>query len=76
MLRFRKGGLRIGADCGAEEHWAGCGLHFGHPAMYRCQFPHRHREIGLPSCRVLRSLTPRSLRHGPLAARASQPLAA
>eukprot|EP00969_Alexandrium_andersonii_P304706 13469088-Alexandrium_andersonii.AAC.1 len=26
-----QGGLRIGADCSTHEHWADCGLHFGHP---------------------------------------------
>eukprot|EP00969_Alexandrium_andersonii_P196743 8691862-Alexandrium_andersonii.AAC.1 len=33
ILRFTHGGLRIEADWSIDEHWADCGLHFGHPAM-------------------------------------------
>ena len=33
ILHFTLGGLRIEADWSTDEHWADCGLHFGHPAM-------------------------------------------
>eukprot|EP00969_Alexandrium_andersonii_P113474 5015378-Alexandrium_andersonii.AAC.1 len=33
MLHFMHGGLQIEADFSTDEHWAGCGLHFGHIAM-------------------------------------------
>eukprot|EP00969_Alexandrium_andersonii_P088181 3889077-Alexandrium_andersonii.AAC.1 len=32
ILHFRQDGFRIRADCSTDEHWADCGLHFGHLA--------------------------------------------
>eukprot|EP00969_Alexandrium_andersonii_P066161 2918246-Alexandrium_andersonii.AAC.1 len=50
MLQFTHCGLRIEADCRTDEHWAVCGLHFGHPEMQRSRNMHtclRRSELEL-----------------------------
>eukprot|EP00969_Alexandrium_andersonii_P142182 6285953-Alexandrium_andersonii.AAC.1 len=47
ILHVQQGGVRIGAGCSPDEHWADRGLHVGHLAGKRCQLvlhigsPHR-----------------------------------